>query len=134
MPSFLSCSALSMSSGDGNVSGNVTISFWKQQLDKKLWGNVCLKSSLLHIMQNQKHDRLICIKCGYFEERVEEYLSQWLRGGEMAVTGADLESGLETLYGNLNRELCIHTFNFVQLCICKKNKTITLYINFILQC
>lgn len=58
------------------------------------------------------------MKCGYFEERVEEYLSQWLRGGEMAVTGADLESGLETLYGNLNRELCIHIFNFVQLCIC----------------
>lgn len=40
MPSFLSCSALSISSADGNVSGNVTISFCKQQLDKKLWENV----------------------------------------------------------------------------------------------
>lgn len=40
VPSFLSCSALSMSSGDGNVSGNVTISFCKQQLHKKLWENV----------------------------------------------------------------------------------------------
>lgn len=31
VPSFLSCSALSMSSGDGNVLGNVTISFCKQE-------------------------------------------------------------------------------------------------------
>lgn len=36
----------------------------------------------------------------HLEQRVEEYLSEWLGYSEVAVTGADLESSLQALDRN----------------------------------
>lgn len=92
VPSFLSCSALSMSSGDGNVLGNVTISFCKQEF------------VIYYIIYWITKEKQVCIECSYFEERIKENLSQWLRSGEVAVTGADLKCRLQTLYRNCKEE------------------------------
>ncbi len=51
-----------------------------------------------------KENRSLCNKCSYFEEGIEEYLSQRLRAGKMVITGADPERRLQTLYCNCKQE------------------------------
>ncbi len=78
------------------------ITSWNEPLITPWW---CMSSA------HMNHRWNVCDSFGsmflsstHLEQGVEEYLCEWLRHSEVAVTGADLKGGLQTLYRNCSDE------------------------------
>lgn len=81
-----------MSSGDGEVSGMVMLSFCKVQ--------ILTTSKYLRVTSNSTGGRVDRMFSAHLQQRVQEYLRERLRHSKVAVAGADLKGGLQTLDRN----------------------------------